>query len=462
MEGSSHMGASKRERRVQAVLALFRGVPAAQVATQFGICRSDLYKFRRRALTAMHQVLDDRPCGPKMSHNRLDPETEQRIASLCLRHPTWSSYQVHHRLGPDAPPPRAIQRVRQRLALPRLAKRAAPRSQAKQFSAEEKEMVSQAIETAPHLGSERLAWDLHNRDHLQISPSTIQRMKRARHNAMHPPAPPATWRFYERHHAHSLWHGDCMEKVTLTDLEETAYQLTLLDDYSRGYVFCDLFLSPDQRTTIMALIAAMLQWQVIPNLVIFDNGSIFKGKLLSAFCTNVGFRLTHTAVRHPQTNGKLERAFRDDMRDFYQHYDAWLLEPLRRDLPAYIHYRNYVRGHWALRGQPAITRLREQHRMAVPWVLDRLESYAFYEVSRKVLPPSGCIRLFNREAYIDAALAGVEVTFFETLEGLEARVDGQCVGLLRGYRDMRQLYSWQWSQLPSVLYFEPREMSMCP
>jgi transposase-like protein len=89
------MEASKRQRRVEAVLALFRGVPAAQVATQFGICRSDLYKFRRRALTAIHQALDDRPRGPKRPHNRLDPKTEQQMALLCLRHPTWSSYQVH-------------------------------------------------------------------------------------------------------------------------------------------------------------------------------------------------------------------------------------------------------------------------------------------------------------------------------------------------------------------------------
>jgi transposase InsO family protein len=455
MDGSPLMEASKRQRRVEAVLALFRGVPAAQVATQFGICRSDLYKFRRRALTAIHQALDDRPRGPKRPHNRLDPKTEQQMALLCLRHPTWSSYQVHAHLGVEASPPRTIQRVRRRLALPRLNKRAAPRSQAKKFSVQEKERASEAIETASHLGPQRLAWDLCNRDHLQISPSTIKRMKRARQNAMYPPAPPPAWRFYERHHAHSLWHGDCLEKITLTDLDETAYQLTLLDDYSRGYVFCDLFLSPDQRTTIRALIAAMRQWQVIPNLVIFDNGSIFRGQLLSAFCTNVGFRLTRTALQHPQTNGKLERAFRDDMRDFYQLYDGWFLEPLRRDLPAYVHYRNYVRGHHALRGQPAITRLREQHRMAVPWVLDHLESYAVYEVSRRVLPPSGCIRMCNRDVYLDTALAGVEVTFFETLEGLEARVDGQCVGLLRGYRDLRKLPAWEWSRLPSTLYFEP-------
>lgn len=37
---------SKAERRLQALLALFRGEPMAQVAVRSGICRSDLYKFR--------------------------------------------------------------------------------------------------------------------------------------------------------------------------------------------------------------------------------------------------------------------------------------------------------------------------------------------------------------------------------------------------------------------------------
>jgi transposase InsO family protein len=293
--------------------------------------------------------------------------------------------------------------VRQRLTLPRVPKRAAPCQQAKRLSAATKQVIRDAIEHTPSLDSERLAWDLQNQHHLQISPSTVKRLKRALHDEQCPPVAPAVWRLYERHHPHSLWHGDFLEKVTLTDLDRTAYHFALLDDDARGYVVCDLFLAPDQRTTMTALITAMRQWQVIPNAVVFDNGSAFKGKLLSACCTHLGVRLIHASVGHPQTNGKLERAFRDDMRDLYQPYDTWLLEPLRRDLPAYVQYRNEARGHWALRGQPAITRLREQHRMAVPWVLEGLESYACYEVGRKVLPPSGCIRLFHRVVYLCAA-----------------------------------------------------------
>jgi len=451
----------KADHRLQAVRALLRGERVTDVARAFGMARSDLYKFRTRALNAMREALKDQPRGPKRAANRLREEKEQRVVALCARYPTMSSYQLIHRLGQDAPNPRTIQRIRARRGLPRVPKRAPTLIPARRLSKRVIRRVQQLIKQKPHLGPERLAWDLQNGEHLQISPSSIKRLKRA----MYPPDPPHVWRFYERHHPHSLWHGDLMEKVGLTGTlpVQTAHQLTLLDDYSRAYVFCDLFLEPNLRTTIQALIAAMRQWQVIPKAVVFDNGPEFKGKLLSVFCDHLGIRLIHTSVRHPQTNGKLERAFRDDMKDFYKLYDEWHFEQLRYDLPSYIHYRNYIRGHKALGGKPAITRLREQDRMALPWVLERLERYAQYKMARKVIPPEGCMRLFGRAAYIDASLAGTEVMIYETLEGLEVQRDGQPIALLRGYRRWRHLY-WghKVSKLPSAFYFEPYNGTNCP
>jgi hypothetical protein len=101
----------------------------------------------------------------------------------------------------------------------------------------------------------------------------VKRLKHKLHEALHsaPPPPPApVWRFYERHHPHSLWHGDYMKKIKLADGSgQTAFQLTLQDDYSRGYVFCDLSLKDDLYTTVKGMIAAIRQWQVIPKAVLF-------------------------------------------------------------------------------------------------------------------------------------------------------------------------------------------------
>src|SRR5262249_54123360 len=235
----------KAEQRLKAVVAFLYGEPVEAVQAEYGICRSNLYKFRQRALEAMREGLKDKKRGPHQPHNRLTKEREQSIKAVCERQPTLSSYQVKEKLGEEASTSRTIQRVRQRLSLPRLNKRAAPSFKAHRFTEGEKQTIQQHVEEKMHLGRYRLAWDLQNKDELPISPSTTRRVKRAIIDEQNPKPAPAVWRFYERKHPHSLWHGDLFEKVTLTDEDRTAYQVTLLDDCSRAYVFCDLFREVD-------------------------------------------------------------------------------------------------------------------------------------------------------------------------------------------------------------------------
>jgi transposase InsO family protein len=277
--------ADKAAVRARAVLDLLRGRPAAEVSAKSGICRSDLYKFRKRALAAIQEALKDKKRGPRALRNRLGAEKEEVIQCPCERHPTLSSYEVKDRLGAEAPCARTIQRVRHRLNLPRLKKRSTPSFRAHRFTDDEKRLIRSTVESKLYLGPYRLAWDLQNEHGLNISPSTARRIKRAILDERNPRPAPVAWRSYERKHPHSLWHGDFFEKVTLTDEDRTAYQLTLMDDYSRAYVYCHLLREPTQNDTIRAMITAMRQYQTIPKGVIFDNGSQFKGYLLSAFCT---------------------------------------------------------------------------------------------------------------------------------------------------------------------------------
>jgi len=453
---------SKTERRVQAVLAVFQGETVADVCRQYQIGRSDLYKYRHRALTAIRAALTDHPRGPHQPANHLSTRQEAQIVALCQQRPTWSARAIQAHCGVDAPSIRTIQRVRARHGLVHASKRPPALSTAHRLTPEERQRVQERLDTKPYLGPERLAWDLRNEEGIRLSPSTVKYYQQYRRATVAAQArtlsPRPVWRRYERQHPHSLWHGDFLEKVTLPDLDQTAYQLTLQDDYSRGYVFCDLVLHPDLRTTIRALIAAMRQWQVIPQAVVFDNGAPFKGKLLTVFCDWVGIRLIYIAVGHPQTNGKLERAFRDDMREFYRQHATWELERLRHDLPGYVHYRNYVRGQQALRGDPAITRLMDYTPVALPSVLEPLEQYACYEMGRKHLSPTGCFRLLGREAHVGEGYADGEVTLYESLDGLEARREGQCLAILRDYRTFKQIACCPWDSrlvLPEAFYFEP-------
>jgi transposase-like protein len=259
------------EHRLQAVLALLGGEPVPHVTARFGMGRSILYKWRRRALTALQGALTEHRPGPQCPANRLSPAEEAPLVELAQRHPTWSAAQIQAQVGPAAPSPRIIQRLRHRYALPRLSKRPAPCRPARCLTRQVKQEARRLIEAKPELGPERLAWELQNVAHMQISPATMKRMKHARQQAQTPPPPPSQWRFYARHHPQSLWHGDCLEKVFDQATGRQLYQVTLLDDYARGSVFCDLFDFIDPRTTIAALCAAMRQWQVIPKGVVFDR-----------------------------------------------------------------------------------------------------------------------------------------------------------------------------------------------
>jgi hypothetical protein len=211
----------------------------------------------------MRDAMKDQRRGPHRPANRLPEETEQRIKFVAQRSPTLSSYQVSESLAPESPNPRTVQRVRKRFRLPRLKKRNTTSFKAHRFTDGEKQLIRKTIESKLYLGPYRLAWDLQNQYGLRISPSTVRRLKRAILRERHPPPAPSAWRFYERHHPHSLWHGDFFEKVTLTDEARTAYQLTLMDDYSRAYVYCDLLREPALNDTIRATIAAMRQYRTI-------------------------------------------------------------------------------------------------------------------------------------------------------------------------------------------------------
>ena len=252
-----------------------------------------------------------------------------------------------------------------------------------------------------------------------------------------------------------------MDKITLTDTKQPAHQFTLQDDYSRGYVFCDLLLDHDQRTVIRALMAAMRAWQVIPKALLFDNGSPLKGMLLTTFCSRLGIRVMHPTVHHPQTNGKLERAFQDDMRDFYRQYDAWLLDHVRHDLPSYVHYRNCIRGHKAVRGKPSITRLQEQTEQAPASILDQLERYAVCPVGRQRVKRDGSIRVLGRSAQPDVRACGQEVTMDETLRGLEVKTQEGRWYLFPDYQVFRQRsFTAPW-KMPASFSFE-RQQGDCP
>ena len=448
---------------VRAAFLMLAGTSVAAVSEEFKICRTCLYHLRRRAMDAVRHEIELPVKNKKSAPNRTSQEKENKVVRLCQRHPALSSYHISRKFQQtenETVNPRTVQRIRKRYSLPRIPKRAPPTLKAHRFNVAEKSFIQQKIKDKLFLGGERLAWDLQNQYGVSISPSTAKRIKQNILLEINPPAPKPNWCFYQRNHPHRLWHGDLMEKVTLTDEDRTAFQLTLLDDYSRAYVFCDLFREVTVNTTIKAIIAAMRKYQTIPQAVVFDNGSFFKGKLLQEFCRRLNIRLIHTAVHHPQTNGKLELAFRDDMNEFYKRFDRWLFCPLKKHLPDYIDYRNRIRGHYALKGKPSVVRLSEQDYFALPRVLENLENFAWCERPSKKVGAGGLLHFNRRKVYVDAKLAGQRIKIFETLDGLEAENDAGKLYSLANHKTKiccppEKLICGVWIKDERIYHFKP-------
>ena len=160
-----------------------------------------------------------------------------------------------------------------------------------------------------------------------------------------------------------MWHGDVMTARRMPN-GTYIYQCTIEDDYSRGYAG---FLSEykDARVVVYALIDAILRWKSIPTCFHYDNGSEAKCGIVRAFLKNIAMVCKHdvtfipTLVKNPKGNGKKERAHRDDKRDFWNKVKSNDMIYLRKKFKGYLIWRNDKKGHFALKGEPSITRLNE-------------------------------------------------------------------------------------------------------
>ena len=128
-----------------------------------------------------------------------------------------------------------------------------------------------------------------------------------------PPRP--KWVRFERKHAMTLWQGD-WKQVTLDGTVQ--WLIAFLDDASRLITCWGLFQSPTTAATIMVLETGFARYGV-PNEILTDHGPQFVSNQKTGTPHHeFGRFLEHHHIRHivarrnhPQTNGKIERFFRE-------------------------------------------------------------------------------------------------------------------------------------------------------
>ena len=121
------------------------------------------------------------------------------------------------------------------------------------------------------------------------------------------------WVRFEREHSMSLWQGD-WKQVTIDGQKK--WLIAFMDDSSRLITCHGLFDSPTTQNTILVLEMGFARYG-IPREILTDHGTQFVSArerdvahhTFKEFLDGHGIRHIIARVRHPQTNGKIERFF---------------------------------------------------------------------------------------------------------------------------------------------------------
>jgi transposase InsO family protein len=190
------------------------------------------------------------------------------------------------------------------------------------------------------------------------------------------------------------------------------HPLSVLDDHSRFAV--GLAGLPTLRdANVRAVLVACFERYGVPRAMLMDHGSPWWApanpaglSALGVFLLKQGIRLCHGRVRHPQTQGKVERFHRT----LGERLRWWGVPPhlqgLQEALAAFRTEYNNVRPHEALNQQPPATRFVPSPRAYVaqppPWI------YPLGSVVARI-DANGMLTYATRRFFVSEALVGEEV-----------------------------------------------------
>ena len=231
----------------------------------------------------------------------------------------------------------------------------------KQLSEEEQEHILNTREEHPLAGAlalEKLLDDKgihipHNRIHRFLKEQGLSKEEPRKQRRR-------KWIRYERRYSNSLWHADWFEK-------QQDKIILFQDDASRFITGYGVFHDATSKNTIQILNTAIRIYG-IPKQIMTDHGTQFtslprdtcpipKPNEFQQFLKDSGIHHIKSRVKHPQSNGKVERVILT-IKQLWNHYHCW---------DAAVHYYNYKRPHSSL----------EQGRLRTPY-------QAFIDKSRNV------------------------------------------------------------------------------
>lgn len=146
---------------------------------------------------------------------------------------------------------------------------------------------------------------------------------------------------------HEQWHTDI---AYLNILSTQYFLITVLDGFSRAIVHHEIrvqMATTDVEIVIQRALDTLPPDSPRPR-IITDNGSQYISKQFKSFMRDAGCAHSKARVRHPQSNGKIERWHKTAKGECIRRKPLGDLDEAREVVAAYVQYYNTVRLHGAL------------------------------------------------------------------------------------------------------------------
>ena len=223
--------------------------------------------------------------------------------------------------------------------------------------------ITELVEGRPELDGPGLLAELaaRSKDAVLPSLSTLYRFLRSRGLDQRRAPARKDHRAFAFDLAGDCWQGDVMYGPTLPTTDgqrRKTYLIAILDDATRVIVHAEFYFEQHLRSLKDCLKQAMLK-RGVPRRFYFDNGQIFRSRLLLALCARLGIHLIHTRPYQPQGRAKLERWFLTVRKRFLSRIDpdqCGGLDALNRLLFAWVEGEYHQRPHRGIGGETPMDR----------------------------------------------------------------------------------------------------------
>ncbi len=223
---------------------------------------------------------------------------------------------------------------------------------------------------------------------------------------------------FERSSPNELWQMDFKGHFKL--LEGRCHPLTILDDHSRFSICLKACLSEDLCSVKRALEESFINYG-LPDAMTMDNGSPWKGKTpfrlskLTVWLMRLGIYVSHSSVRHPQTQGKDERFHRSLKAEVLKFYQFKGLLDAQKHFDEWREIYNHIRPHEGINMACPISRYKPSPK-PFPEKLEPIE-YLPDDETRKV-GPCGTINFKGKAYFVGEHLTKEYVALREKEEGI--------------------------------------------